>query len=44
MRGRGGGRQQRQEESETQKLLKRFSKEECIVIPEIKMYNMIIVI
>lgn len=28
MRGRGGGRQQRQEESETQKLLQRFSKGE----------------
>lgn len=44
MRERGGGRQQRQEESETQKLLKRFSKGECIIIPDIKMYHMITVI
>lgn len=44
IRGRGGGRQQRQEESETQILLKRLSKGECIVIPDIKMYHMITVI
>lgn len=44
IRGRGGGRQQRQEESETQILLKRLGKGECIVIPDIKMYHMITVI
>ena len=44
IRGRGGGRQQRQEESETQILLQRLSKGECIVIPDIKMYHMITVI